>query len=76
MARFPRPDQARIVVALKRLAEDLGPTGYEPVRGAPRGTYRVRVGDDRLIYTVLDEDQVIVVARITRRSESTYRGLE
>jgi len=51
------------------------PAGCRPVRYAPKGTYRVRMGDYRLVYTVLDEDQLIVVARVVRRSESTYRDL-
>jgi mRNA-degrading endonuclease RelE of RelBE toxin-antitoxin system len=43
------------------------------VRAAPKGTYRIRVGDYRVIYLVLDDQQVIVVARVARRSETTYR---
>jgi mRNA-degrading endonuclease RelE of RelBE toxin-antitoxin system len=35
----------------------------------------VRLGDYRLVYTVLDDDQVVVVARVVRRSESTYGDL-
>lgn len=75
MVRFPRKDQARILVALRQLAEDPRPDGCRPVRTAPKGTYRVRMGDYRLVYTVLDEDQLIVVARVVRRSESTCRDL-
>ncbi len=75
LARFPRHDQARILVAIKGLAENPRPAGCLPVKTAPPGTYRVRVGDYRVIYTVLDDEQVIVVARVARRGESTYRGL-
>ena len=75
MVRFPRQDQARILVALRQLAEDPRPAGCRLVRTAPKGTYRVRVGDYRLVYAVLDDGQVIVVARVVRRSESTYRDL-
>ena len=75
MARLPRKDQARIIVALKNLAQDPRPPGCRPVKAAPKGTYRVRVGSFRVIYTILDADQVVVVARVARRDESTYRGL-
>jgi mRNA interferase RelE/StbE len=75
MVRFPRQDQARILVALKELAEEPRPAGCLSVEGAPRGTYRVRVGDYRVVYTVLDDEQVVMVARVVRRSENTYRGL-
>jgi mRNA interferase RelE/StbE len=73
MARLPRRDQFRILDALAAIAQDPRPPGCRAVKHAPRGTYRVRVGDFRIIYTVLDQDEVIVVAR---RDESTYRGLE
>ena len=76
LARLPTQDHTRIVAAIDALAEDPWPPGCEPVRAAPRGTYRVRVGDWRVIYVVLDDEQVIIVARVTRRSERTYRGLK
>jgi mRNA interferase RelE/StbE len=75
MARFPRQDQARILVAIKGLAEDPRPAGCVPVKDAPHGTYQVCVGDYWGIYTMLDDEQVIVVSRVARRSESTYRDL-
>jgi len=75
MARLPRDAQARIVVAAKPLAGDPRPAGCRPVRGAGPGTYRIRVGDYRVVYLVLDEQKVVVLARVARRSESTYRGL-
>jgi mRNA interferase RelE/StbE len=62
-------------VAIKTLAEDPRPTGCRPVKVAEKGTYRVRVGDYRVIYTVLDREQVIVIARVAKRSEGTYQGL-
>ena len=74
-ARLPRQDQARVLSAIKALAENPRPAGCRPVRAIERGTYRVRVGDYRVIYVVLDDEQVIIVARIAKRSESTYRGL-
>jgi len=75
LARLPRNDQARIIVVLQKLAEDPRPQDCRPVRDAPKGTYRVRVGSFRVIYTVVDAEQVIIVARVAKRDESTYRGL-
>lgn len=76
MARLPRKDQARIIVVLKSLAEEPRPPGCRLVKAAPKGTYRIRVGSYRVIYTVLDTDQAVVVARVAKRDESTYRGLQ
>jgi mRNA interferase RelE/StbE len=75
VARLPRQDQARVLVAVKALAQDPRPSGCRPIKVAGQGTYRVRVGDYRVIYTVLDDERVVVVARVARRSESTYQGL-
>ncbi len=47
-------------------------------QGSTQGnvSYTGRVGDYRVIYTVLDDEQVIVVVRIARRGERTYKGLK
>ena len=76
LAKVPRQDQGRIVAVIDALATDPRPAGCMPVKEAPRGTYRIRVGDYRVIYLVLDGEQVILVARVARRSESTYKGLD
>ncbi|MGH3077641.1 MAG: type II toxin-antitoxin system RelE family toxin [Gaiellaceae bacterium] len=39
---------------------------------AGRDDYRVRVGDYRVVYAVDDDEQVVLVARVTRRRE-VYR---
>jgi mRNA interferase RelE/StbE len=75
LAGLPRRDLARILVAIQALGAEPRPAGCKPVRTAPKGTYRIRIGDYRAIYTVLDDEQVIVVARVTRRDESTYESL-
>lgn len=75
MRRLPSDLRQRIDGAILALAEDPRPVDCKPVKDAPQGTYRVRVGAYRVIYTVLDSEQVIVVARVRKRDESTYRGL-
>ena len=75
VARLPRRDQARVLAAVKALAGDPRPTGCRSVKVAGKGAYRVRVGDYRVIYVVLDDERVIIIARVARRSESTYQGL-
>lgn len=36
--------------------------------------WRLRVGDLRVIYAVDDTADIVVVLKVARRSESTYRG--
>ena len=38
--------------------------------------WRLRVGDLRIVYLIDEGDRVVVILRVARRSESTYRGLE
>ena len=73
LGRLPKRDRVRVVAAIDALAEDPRPAGCVPVRAAPKGTYRTRVGGFRVIYVVLDDAEVIIVARVASRSETTYR---
>ena len=73
--RLPSGPRQRIDKAILALAEDPRPAGCKPMKDALRGTYRVRVGTYRMIHTVLDAEGVVVVARVRKRDESTYRGL-
>ena len=73
LSRLPQQDRVRVVAAIDALAEDPRPAGCVPVRTAPRGTYRIHVGGFRVVYVVLDDEQVIILARVVRRSETTYR---
>jgi mRNA interferase RelE/StbE len=75
VARLPRLDQARVLATIKALGDEPRPAGCRPVKLAGKGTYRVRVGDYRAVYAVLDSERVVIIARVARRSENTYRGL-
>jgi mRNA interferase RelE/StbE len=37
--------------------------------------HRLRVGDLRVVYLILDDERLVVITRVARRSESTYRRL-
>jgi len=75
LARLPLQDQSRVGATIDKLAEDPRPTGCMPVRTTEPGTYRLRVGNYRVIYIVLDSEQVIIIARVAKRGEDTYKGL-
>jgi mRNA-degrading endonuclease RelE of RelBE toxin-antitoxin system len=74
-ARLRGVDPEEVAAALyKALAEDPRPAGCRPVKVRGAGVHRLRVDDYRVIYLVLDDEQVVVVARVARRNESTYRA--
>ncbi len=74
MRRLPQVARQRIDEVLVGLGRDPRPVGCRPVRSV-ENTYRVRVGDYRVIYVVLDDEQVVIVVRVARRGEHTYKGL-
>ena len=39
------------------------------------GLWRIRVGDFRIVYAIDDSTDSVIVVRVTRRSEDTYKRL-
>lgn len=66
-----RHDQQRIRAAIELLAEDPWPPACIAMSGED-SVYRVRVGDDRIVYEVIDDVLVIHVVRIAHLRE-VYR---
>lgn len=73
LRRVPPYDRERVIKAIAALAENPRPQGI--VQLEPN-VYRLRVGDYRVIYKVFDEEQLIIIGRIARRSEKTYRDVQ
>ena len=68
---LPRQEVARIVSAVGELASDHLPHGSQKLSGSER-TYRIRVGDYRVIYEVFAESRIIEVQRVRHRKD-VYR---
>ena len=71
LARLPHQIAARIVRRLEDLAEEPRPMGAVKLSG--HNAYRVRVGDYRIIYAVLDYRLLVLVVEIGHRRD-VYRG--
>jgi mRNA interferase RelE/StbE len=71
LAGLQRRDQQRIRAAIDLLADEPRPPGAVGLVGEPH-TYRVRVGDYRIVYEVLDDQLIIHVVRIGHRRD-VYR---
>lgn len=74
LRRLPPGDAARLRGPILALAIDPRPPGASTISGTE--FLRVRVGDLRIVYLVDDDQALVVVLRVARRSESTYRRLE
>jgi mRNA interferase RelE/StbE len=68
---LPPSEVARIVTAVVKLADEPFPNGSQKLAGAEH-TYRIRLGDYRVIYEVLVETRTIVIQRVRHRKD-VYR---
>ena len=71
--RVPYADHPRIVKAMLALGGDPRPRGCRKLFD---DIYRIRVGDYRVIYKIDDEGKEVVVGKVARRREDTYRAIE
>jgi mRNA interferase RelE/StbE len=70
LARIPEAERRRIVRAIDDLRER--PLGGSVLKGELLGLRRVRVGNYRVVYEVLDEVLVVLVVRVAHHRE-VYR---
>jgi mRNA interferase RelE/StbE len=71
--RVAYADHPRIVEAVLALEDDPRPRGCRKLFD---DIWRIRVGDYRVIYKIDDERKEIVVGKVARRREDTYRAIE
>jgi mRNA interferase RelE/StbE len=69
LARLDKPEARRIVQRINWLAANLGPVKPEALSGDLAGFYKLRVGDFRVIYEMLDAEQILLVHAIGHRRE-------
>jgi mRNA interferase RelE/StbE len=73
LSRIGKKERERLVEAMRSLREEPRPQGCEHLMDA---LFRIRVGQYRIIYAVFDEEVVVVVCKVAKRTEKTYRDLE
>ena len=73
LPRYPKKDQVRLAAGIRALATDPRPPDCVHLREM---LYRIRVGEYRILYAVLDQELVVFVVRAARRNERTYAELE
>jgi mRNA interferase RelE/StbE len=71
LRRLPPGEAARLRGPILALAIDARPPGATKLVRTP--FWRLRIGDLRIVYAIDDSAGVVVVLRVARRSESTYR---
>ncbi len=73
LRRLPPGDAARLRGPILALAIEPRPPGVAKLAGTD--FWRLRVGELRIIYLVEDASSLVVVLKVARRSESTYRRM-
>ena len=72
LQRIPKKTRERLVQTMRSLRVEPRPKGAEKLDD---NLYRIRQVDYRVIYAVFDKETVIVICKVARRAESTYRDL-
>ncbi len=66
----PKKDRRRIAERIHKLAREPRPFGAEKLSGDDK--YRIRQGNFRILYEILDRDLVVTIVRIGNRRD-VYR---
>ena len=74
LRRLPPGDAARLRGPILALAIEPRPPGSVKLTGSD--FWRLRVGGLRIVYLIEDADLLVVILKVARRSESTYRRIE
>jgi mRNA interferase RelE/StbE len=69
LARLDKPVGRRMVQRINWLAENLNDIRPEALTGDFAGLYKLRVGDYRVIYEVIQKEKSIVIHAIGHRGE-------
>jgi mRNA interferase RelE/StbE len=73
LQRIPKNQLERIVFTMRSLRDNPRPSGCVKLE---EQLYRVRQGQYRIIYAVFDDQVVIVICKVARRSEDTYKNIQ
>ena len=71
--RIQRHDFEHLRAAIRSLSDEPRPHGVRKIRGA-EGAYRIRVGNYRVVYEVYDNESLVLILQVVRRTEATYRS--
>ena len=70
--RIRKQDFERLRVAIRSLANEPRPHGVRKIKGGEQA-YRIRVSSYRVVYDVYDNENLVLILQVARRTETTYR---
>jgi mRNA interferase RelE/StbE len=66
---LPQQQRKRLISAIRLLADEPRPSGVKKLKGYDK-TYRIRVGDYRVIYKIEDQEKLILLLSSTHRKDA------
>ena len=72
LRKLPQSVQVRIATAVKGLVNDPRPRGSLKLKSED-DLWRIRVGDYRVVYTIEDDELIVLVVRVAHRKD-VYQG--
>jgi len=68
---LPEKEYNRIRAKINELSKNPRPYGVKKLSDR---VHRVRVGDYRVIYSIFDKEKIILIDKVAKRTESTYKN--
>ncbi len=68
LQKLPRPIITKVVAAVADLSNDPYPSGVKKLVGSER-SYRIRVGDYRIVYEIIENKLTIEIVRVRHRKD-------
>jgi len=59
----------------EEVANEPRPHGVRKIEGSERA-YRIMVGNYRVVYEIYDDEKLVLILQLARRTETTYRSQE
>ena len=73
LSKLPKNDVSKIFEKIDRLSENPRSFGAEQLQGNFKGLHRIRSGNYRVIYQIIDEKLIILVVKVSHRRQ-IYRN--
>ncbi len=67
LSKLEKVSKERVFKRIKELYEDPFPSDVKKLKGE-KDVYRIRIGDFRVLYRIIPEDDTILIFRVDRRS--------
>jgi len=67
LSKLEKVSKERVFKRIKELDEDPFPSDVKKLKGE-KDVYRIRIGDFRVLYRIIPEDDTILIFRVDRRS--------